>query len=352
MKITLRSGALSAAVGAGLSLAVLPAVPASAAAGGTHVRCNDIPGLVKAVNKANSGAGSGRITLASRCTYTLTAPDNDDDGLPQITGNVTVTGRDTTIRRASSATEDFRIFNVASGGKLTLNSLTLRGGRLLGGLGGGAFNDGTLNLNKSTVEGNRADAGGGIVSSGTLKLRNSTVERNTADSFGGGIYNEPGGRLTMTGGALLKNRAVTDNGGGLENIGGTASLKHVSVRGNTAIRGGGIRQTTNATLRLESSTVRDNIAVAGAGISNLDSSATLIRSLVTRNTAITMGGGIDNQSPSEVTLTDSRVVRNTPDDCTPAGSVPGCSNPAGAATPSNPPALPPGQGTGGDKPVS
>ena len=97
MKIILRSGAVAAAVGVGLSLAALPSGPATAA-GGTHVPCNDITALRNAITQANTSGG--RIILASHCTYTLTAADNTDDGLPEITGNVTITGRDTTIRRA------------------------------------------------------------------------------------------------------------------------------------------------------------------------------------------------------------------------------------------------------------
>jgi hypothetical protein len=349
MKITLRSGAAAAAVGVGLSLAVLPVGPAGAA-DGNGVACNDIPALKAAINFANTHPNAG-ITLAPHCTYTLTAPDNADDGLPEITGNVTITGRDTTIRRAPNATQDFRILHVLNGGNLTLNSLTISGGRSVSGSGGGIANNGTLNVNRTTIKSNRASSGGGLFSSGTLNLRRSTVERNTADAFGGGIYNA-GGTMTMNGGALLKNRASTDNGGGLENIGGSASFNHVSVKGNTAIRGGGIRQTTGATLRLEESTVSENIAVAGGGISNLGTAATLVRSLVTHNTAITMGGGIDNQIPSQVTLTASRVIRNTPDNCTPAGSVPGCTNPAGTTAPPSSPVPPPAQGTGGHKRVS
>ena len=350
MKIILRSGAGAAVVGVGLSLAVLPTGPASAA-GGTHVRCNDIAGLKNAITQANTSGG--RITLASHCTYTLTAPDNADDGLPEITGNVTISGRDTTIRRAQNATQDFRVLHVVSGGNLTLNSLAISGGRFVSGSGGGiANNSGTLNLNRTIIKDNHANSGGGLFSNGTLNLRRSTVERNTADAFGGGIYNASGGTMTMNGGALLKNRASTDNGGGLENIAGTASMNHVSVKGNTAIRGGGIRQTTGATLRLESSTVSDNIAVSGGGISNLGTTATLVRSRVTHNTAITTGGGIDNQTPSQVTLTASKVIRNTPNNCTPEGSVPGCTNPAGVTAPPSSQVPPPAQNTGAHKPVS
>jgi hypothetical protein len=332
MKIILRSGAVAAAVGVGLSLAALPSGPATAA-GGTHVPCNDITALKNAITQANTSGG--RIILASHCTYTLTTADNTDDGLPEITGNVAISGRDTTIRRASSATQDFRIFHVVSGGNLTLNSLTISGGRLGNGPGGGiATQQGTLNLNRSVITRNSADTGGGLSNlSGKLHLDRSTVSRNTADRFGGGILNDGNGTLTMKHGSLFLNRAVTSNGGGLENILGTASLESVSVRSNTAIEGGGIRNANGSTVRTKSTILRDNIAVSGAGLSNnsqtASSSATLVRSLVTRNTAITAGGGIFNGTGGQVTLTASRVIRNTPDNCAPAGSVPGCTNPTG-----------------------
>ena len=336
MKITLRTGAVTAAVGVGLTLAVLPAVPAGAAGGGSHVRCNDIPALKAAINFANTH--DSRITLASHCTYTLTAPDNTDDGLPEITGNVTISGRDTTIRRAPNATQDFRILHVVSGGSLTLNSLTVSGGRLASGTGGGIWNGGTLNLNRSVVRGNSAETGGGLYNFSRLNLHHSTVARNTSSSFGGGVLNDGLGTMTMKGGALYKNRASNGNGGGLENILGTATLDSVSVRGNTGLSGGGIRNVNGSTVTLKSTTVRDNIAVTGAGLSNNSttavSTATLKRSLVTRNTAITSGGGILNEPNGVVTLTASRVVRNAPDNCAPAGSVPGCTNPTGTVAPS------------------
>ncbi|MBL1113994.1 hypothetical protein JK364_16565 [Streptomyces sp. 110] len=344
MRFISRSGAMTVAVGAGLSLAVLPAGPASAA-DDIQVRCNDIPGLVNAINQANTNGA--RITLAPRCTYTLATPDNPDDGLPEITGDVTISGNNSTIRRDPDATENFRIFHVVSGGTLTLKSLTVSGG-LSGDSGGGALNEqGTLNLNDTVFKDNSAATGGGVSNDGgQLNLDRTTVERNRAASFGGGVVNSGDGTMTMKRGSLLKNRAVTDNGGGLENILGTATLESVSVRGNSAINGGGIRNVNASTLNLKSTTLKDNIAVRGAGLSNLSTpagtaTATLVDSLVTRNTAITAGGGIDNQA-GQVTLTNTKVIDNEPDNCAPEGSVPGCTNPTAAIDP------PPTQGLQSD----
>ncbi|QPP09063.1 hypothetical protein G4Z16_24595 [Streptomyces bathyalis] len=333
MKILLRSGAVAAAVGVGLSLAVLPAGPAGAA-GGTHVRCNDITGLKNAITQANTSGG--RIILASHCTYTLTTPATEVDGLPPITGKVTISGRDTTIRRAPDATTQFRVLRVVAGGHLTLNSLTVSGGRIAFQSGGGIENEGgTLNLNRTLIKGNSALSGGGLLNlGGQLRLDHSTVERNVAN-YGGGIRNDGPGTVTMKGGSLLNNRAFNSDGGGLLTYGGTTSLDSVSVRGNTALHGGGIEQFPGSILRLTSTTLRDNIAVSGAALSSNGGTATLVRSLVTHNTAITAGGGIFTQNSGQVTLTSSRVIRNAPDNCSPEGSVPGCTNPANRITPSS-----------------
>ena len=335
MKIFLRSGAVVVAVGVGLSLAVLPAGPAGAV-GRTHVRCNDITALKNAITRAN--INGGRITLASHCTYTLSTLDNPDDGLPEITGNVTITGRDTTIRRDPDATqENLRILHVVAGGTLTLNSLTISGGRLGSASGGGIYNDsGTLKLNRTVIKGNHALAGGGVLNDGgRFDLDHSSVEGNRALAWGGGVASVDG-TMTMKGGSLLRNRAF--DGGGLANNSSTASLDSVSVRGNTAHDGGGIDQIrpqgphVGSTLRLTSTIVRDNIAVTGAGLRNEESTATLVRSLVTHNTAITAGGGIFETS-GEVALSSSKVVRNAPDNCSPEGSVPGCTNHTKGFTP-------------------
>ncbi len=347
MTDTFRRATLTAVTGLGLCLTLLPAGQAFAQSPTTRVPCNDIPALKAAIAKANTSGG--RITLASRCTYTLTAPDNADDGLPEITGKVTITGRDTTIRRAPNATQDFRIFHVLSGGTLTLNSLTVSGGSLPDFAGGGLWNSGTANLNRTVVRGNRAETSAGIHNvGGRLHLDRSTVERNTATRNGGGILNgrnqilDQPGTVTMKGGALLDNRALDDAGGGLENLRSTASLDSVEVKGNTAPRGGGINQFAG-TLHLKSTTLRENIAVTGAGLRNSFSTATLDRSLITRNTAITAGGGIFNENSSSVALTASKVVRNRPDDCSPAGSVPGCTAPTGTVTPPASQAPPPAE---------
>ena len=147
----------------GATVVVLVAVGGGAAASRTNVSCAaGGAGLVAAVGAANA-AGGGTIKLASGCTYSLTSADNMTDGgngLPVIVSGITINGNGTTIAGNSS---HFRIIEVlgAEGGALTMNGITLTGGKVMG-PGGGLFNnEGTVTLNRVLVTGNFSGMGGG-----------------------------------------------------------------------------------------------------------------------------------------------------------------------------------------------
>ncbi|MGA8117505.1 MAG: hypothetical protein WCA46_28030 [Actinocatenispora sp.] len=289
---------VSAGIALGLALGFLPAGQAQAAA--THVRCHDIHGLAAAISQANY-SGHGRIQLASGCTYTLARAAEDTVGLPVITGDVRISAspRPAVIERGYGA-PDFRIFGVASGGRLTLDRLVITGG---------------------SVE----ETGGGILNEGTLALNHTVVRGNHAAVFGGGIHNV--GTLTMRGGAVRDNASVLD-GGGVENWPtGTATIRHASITGNTSGNlGGGIDNFANSTLRLTDTVVRGNRAVLGGGLDNfVGSTMILTRSVVSHNTASNAGGGIfADETGGPVTLRYSAVVHNRPDNCAGGNPVPGC----------------------------
>ncbi len=96
---------------------------------------------------------------------------------------------------------------------------------------------------------------------------------------------------------VRNNRAGT--GGGIFNDnGGTMSLVYSPVTGSVAAQlGGGIANTRGATITLIASAVSGNSASAGGGIANFDRT---------------------------VFLAFSPVTGNMPNNCAPAGSVPGC----------------------------
>jgi hypothetical protein len=110
---------------------------------------------------------------------------------------------------------------------LSDNTVVAIGG---GGGGGGIDVGGTLNLDDSTVSGNRStivdgvvagDGGGGILNGGSLYVSDSTVSDNSTDVDGGGIDN--GWKLTVSDSTVSGDGATT--GGGIDNVdGGTVSV--------------------------------------------------------------------------------------------------------------------------------
>jgi hypothetical protein len=332
-------------------------VPCSGAGGGAA-------GLVAAINAANA-SGGGSIRLASGCTYTLTAANNvtpglGASGLPVITSPISIGsgGDGATIAGNSTA---FRIIMIAgaAGGSLSLNGITITGGKASGqgpaGFGGGIFNfAGTLDLNKSVVTGNTAtSAGGGIASgtmgpgpgatlslnnsevswntvpssgqggggilsiSGTLDINNSTIAHNSA-SGGGGIASGNGNGGGAGSFITINNTLISDNratggeetgGAGISN-GGTLRMNNTRLIGNDADGGLGGGLLNHATAMLNNVTVTGNSAALGAGIANVNlqgipfpgatppfPSLDMNNVRINGNTALVAGGGIEQFSP-------------------------------------------------------
>ena len=306
------------------------AVPASAAV--VSINCGDTAKLISAITTANTTAGADKINLnvdnQANCVYPLTGVNNNIDGangLPSITGSLTINGNQSAIQRQAGS-PDFRIIHVASTGNLTLKQLSIENGSAIGGglqkKGGGIFNDGKLTLKNSMVSENTANGdGGGIFNSqnATTKLTNSTVSKNTANR-GGGIVNDHA-TVEITNSTVSENTANDDDGGGIVNANySTATLTNSTVSGNTASRGGGIVNANYSTVKLTNSTISGNIANGnggfgdGGGIFNASSTAELINSTVSGNTAASWGwgGGIFNAYVTDLAaLPNSTVSGNT-----------------------------------------
>lgn len=263
--------------------------------------------LIGAINAANASAEPDTIALEAGATLALTAVNNTVDGpsgLPVITaggGGLTVIGNGSTIERSSATgTPSFRLFNVAPDASLTLNNLTVRGGKtwaagwyLEPAQGGGIYNRGSLSLAGVTVEDNTtvgwmpvynsaavpagSAEGGGIYSAGTLTITGSVIQNNIvvggqgsdsyimhgyfnyravpgADGFGGGIY-IAGGAASISNSMIRSNwahggyggrlggstlRGGDGYGGGLYAAAGALTILNSSITANTAKGGGGL----------------------------------------------------------------------------------------------------------------
>ena len=126
--------------GPGLGAAVTPVgivVTNSTSAIAASDGCSLPEAIINANNDDQSGSTdcatgySGLDTITLDTDVTLTDVNNSTyghTGLPVVTSAITIEGNDHTISRDASASSDFRIMAVSSGGDLTLNSATISGG--------------------------------------------------------------------------------------------------------------------------------------------------------------------------------------------------------------------------------
>ena len=290
--------------GAALAVAVLMAAPSAALAQPTvgasltvNVPCST-SALAAAITQANVSGVATTIVLPFSCTFNIFAPATAADGLPIITGNITLAGTQNSVIRRVPFAPSFRILEVAVGGTLGVSHVAIQNG-ITAGLGGGILNGGTLSVSQAKFSGNTAGNGGAVANSAaaTATISGTLINNNTTTGVGGGgIINS--GLLTLSGS---------------------------TVNANTApINGGGLNTQAAGITRIFQTTFTNNTSGSlGGGISNLGTTS-LAGSQVRLNTG-SAGGGIATGN-NNVTLTNTIVRDNNPDNCSPLNTIPGCSN--------------------------
>jgi hypothetical protein len=286
-------------------------VTAAAGAAQAAVACST-SSLVSAISSVS--AKGGTVTLASKCTYTLTARNNTTDGgtgLPVIKGNVTVQGSGATITRSTAAaTPAFRIFDVASGGTLHLSNLTLSHGLANDGANGGGAIDahGTLTVSGVTFSANQSPAatgtsGGAIDASGTLTVSGSTFTGNIAQE-GGGILTQ--NKATITNSTFTGNTATVFGGGGIVSAAGTTTVSHDTISGNSGPGGGAIDN--DAVLAIADSTFTGNTGGANGGGAIQNFGTTTITASTFSGNTDQFGADLHNFTGDSLTVTMSIVA--------------------------------------------
>jgi len=212
--------------------------------------------LIADINASNNGGGSNTITLVAGNSFSLTAVDNTTDGatgLPVIAANdsLTIAGNSDTIARSGApGTPAFRLFEVAAGASLTLQSLTLQGGLASGAyhvvsFGGAVYNKGSLVLNSAIVQNNIAQGqpnvgfggeGGAIYSNGSLTLEGGAKVQNNQAIGGVGHNAVPRNR---GGGPYPPSVGCNGYGGGIYVAAGTVTLTNATLAANSAQGGQG-----------------------------------------------------------------------------------------------------------------
>ena len=226
--------------------------------------------------------------------YLKTGKDVTIDHPIQITGTVTICLNGQTIE---SSAKDQPVFEVVSGGKLTLtdckNNNKAKVTRAYNSRGGGVeVNGGEFNLYGGSITKNTADNGGVYVhSNGEFNMYGGSITLNTA-ATGGGVK-VTGGKFNMSGGEISVNTA-TSNGGGVYVYEGTFTMSGGTISGNTANSAngadGGVGVYNNATFKMSGGKITGNEARSysgGVGVHNL---ATFIMS------GGTIGGTTDGEA--------------------------------------------------------
>jgi hypothetical protein len=296
--ITRFGGYATALLAAGAAGLAVPAVAQASAAAPAliGVPCSS-SALIAAIGQANS-LGFATLHLSQGCHYVLTSPAEVANGLPTITGNIVATGgQGTEISRDPSAAL-FRIINVGSGGRLVLGSVTV-------------------------ADGHTSGLGGGILDGGSLVLRDVTLTGNTAGN-GGGLAVSTGARATVSGSAMTGNDATSVGGGAVINS-GQLTVDRSELTWNTApINGGAVNTQPGGTSRINLTVILHNHSGGlGGGLSNLGTTL-LTRDRVQFNHGSSGGGLATGNQNAHLLVT--QITHNTPDNCNPLSTLPGCFN--------------------------
>jgi Tol biopolymer transport system component len=309
------------------------------------VATSDTNALVSTITTAN-GTGTSQ-TLCLEGTYELTSSNNSSsdgaNGLPVITGNITLVGINGGATITRNAAEQFRIAKVDEDGRLVLDGITISNGLVSNQNSGGSIrNLGTLEVINSVITNNQSDAGGGIRNNdnATLIISNSTISNNTSTGNGGGVYSNTGSSTTITDSILSDNDANLSNGlgGGLFMNGATlnitggsftlnqarngaaiffnvvtganpAQLTGVSLTNNVASNHGGAVYVSTGNVVMENVTIANNTANSiGGGIRNLATLSISNSSLRDNNGGSSNGGGIANSGT--LNMTNTQILGN------------------------------------------
>lgn len=256
-------------------------------------------GLVNAITLANGNGQPDTICLSGG-TYSVTSVNNGQNGLPQITSDITIQGNGSFITRNSAS--DFRLLEMSPNSRLTLNSLSLSDGRIANGNGGAIRNfAGRLQLNGVTLENNYARTGGAIYNDsgiviaqnvdinnndaeggsggaianfgvlGNVSLQNSTLSANFATS-GGGIFNSDG--TIYIDATILQANSSGSAGAIFNNNFGNVTIVNSAMLNNVSLAYGGAISTNGSTMRVNDTCIVGNTAPYGAGIANLNTGTT------------------------------------------------------------------------------
>ncbi len=234
-----RVGAVVATALALIAIAIVPASAAAATAtikvdesstdstletGSTTCKSNDalkgctLRAAVELANIDSEEAGGESLAVeVPAATYTETLDDLAIEGGASVVIDGAGIGKTIIVGSSNGA-----VLEVEEGGSLTVNGVTVRGGRDY--VGGGVFvdDDGSLAVESSAIEENEARAAGGGIFAGwgsVVTISKSSVDDNLAggveddQGYGGGMYSSPFSLVAIEQSTIDGNKAAFSGGG-------------------------------------------------------------------------------------------------------------------------------------------
>ena len=215
---------------------------------GTVIRNNsgDICGSV--------GAYGVEITV-SESTIRDNLTSNEGGGLWLVDASLTLSG--SLLQANQASTDGGGVYMI--GGSMTCEGVSSIQSNIASSLGGGVFLEGAA-VTDCTISGNSAYYGGGVASNtDSSQITGGSIESNTAIVWGGGLYL---GETTMSMDSVDVSANEASYGGGLYIIDDSSlTLTGGSITGNTAVTlGGG--------LRLASGSIEASLVDFGVGVND------------------------------------------------------------------------------------
>ncbi|WP_052185539.1 right-handed parallel beta-helix repeat-containing protein [Treponema sp. OMZ 838] len=245
----------------------------------------------------------------------IKATNGDNAGEIKINKHLTIKMADGASSAVIDANKDtgskpkHRIFKVESGKTLTLENLTLKGGKAEGtqdadNYGGAIYASGAIvNITNCTLKGNEAALGGGAIyarevgsTASTIKISGGTI---------GGDTDEDKNKVT----------SKWQFGGGILVVTGcTLTLDSVRIIGNEAWRAGGVRA-NESTVKMTDCTIKNNKTTGdndsgGGGVYTFMGMLIMTGCTITGNEAATNGGGL-NVEGTTTNITNCTFTGNT-----------------------------------------
>lgn len=217
-----------------------------------------------------------------------------DEPLPEITGTLTIRGRGVEKTTISGGGQH-RVFTLAEGATLVLESLTIEAGAAPAGNGGALLllEGSTAILRECRIAGSEAANGGGVyVNEATLRIERCLIEGNAAAAQGGGILSR-GGSVEIVNTTLSGNDA--DEGGGIAVVDagspGVTELYSVTLADNGADAGGNVLVANDSELWL-----RHTLLAQDAGGGNCDGPVTSLDHNLSDDASCDLAGDHDREN--------------------------------------------------------